>query len=108
VLDQYSLEDVIPFIDWNPFFQTWELRGKYPNRGYPRIFNDENVGGEARKLFDDAQAMLQDIVANKRLRLKGEEGVLPGLCAGKSASCRRSIGPGAVCLMKARCMVGQV
>jgi 5-methyltetrahydrofolate--homocysteine methyltransferase len=32
-IDYYSLEDVVPFIDWNPFFQTWELRGKYPNRG---------------------------------------------------------------------------
>merc|ERR1711871_1338995 len=50
-----SLEDVIPFFDWNPFFQTWELRGRYPNRGYPKIFNDEKVGAEAKKLFDDAQ-----------------------------------------------------
>lgn len=54
-IDYYSLEDVVPYIDWNPFFQTWELRGKYPNRGYPRIFNDESVGAEAKKLFDDAQ-----------------------------------------------------
>merc|ERR1711988_1625276 len=56
--DYYNLEDVVPFIDWNPFFQTWELRGKYPNRGYPKIFNDETVGQEAKKLFDDAQAMM--------------------------------------------------
>ena len=46
--------EVIPFIDWDPFFQTWELRGRYPNRGYPKIFNDEKVGVEAQKLFDNA------------------------------------------------------
>ncbi|KAH8083469.1 betaine-homocysteine S-methyltransferase [Aureococcus anophagefferens] len=68
---EYALEDVLPFIDWNPFFQTWELRGRYPNRGYPKIFNDETVGGEAKKLFDDAQAMLADIVTRKRLVLRG-------------------------------------
>ena len=41
VVDNVSLEDVVPCIDWNPFFQTWELRGRYPNRGYPKIFNFE-------------------------------------------------------------------
>lgn len=39
--------------------QTWQLRGRYPNRGYPKIFKDENVGSEARKLFDEAKLMLQ-------------------------------------------------
>ena len=39
--------------------QTWQLRGRYPNRGYPKIFNDENVGEEARKLFEEAKLMLQ-------------------------------------------------
>jgi 5-methyltetrahydrofolate--homocysteine methyltransferase len=66
-----ALEDVLPFIDWNPFFQTWELRGRYPNRGYPKIFQDEAVGAEAKKLFDDAQAMLDHIVASKGLELRG-------------------------------------
>ena len=37
----------------------WQLRGRYPNRGYPKIFNDETVGAEARNLFDDGQKMLQ-------------------------------------------------
>merc|ERR1711871_151823 len=60
-----DLAAVVPFIDWNPFFQTWELRGRYPNRGYPKIFNDETVGAEAKKLFDDAQAMLKKIVETK-------------------------------------------
>jgi 5-methyltetrahydrofolate--homocysteine methyltransferase len=39
--------------------QVWQLRGRYPNRGYPKIFNDQTVGAEAKKLFDDAQAMLK-------------------------------------------------
>jgi 5-methyltetrahydrofolate--homocysteine methyltransferase len=72
-----SLEEVVPFIDWNPFFQTWELRGRYPNRGYPKIFDDDKVGPEAKKLFDDAQAMLSEIVKNKLLSLKGIVGLYP-------------------------------
>ena len=39
-----SLDDLIPYIDWKPFFDVWQLRGKYPNRGYPGIFNDKDVG----------------------------------------------------------------
>lgn len=40
----FGLQQLIPFIDWKPFFDVWQLRGKYPNRGYPRIFNDKDVG----------------------------------------------------------------
>jgi 5-methyltetrahydrofolate--homocysteine methyltransferase len=70
-----SLEEVIPFIDWNPFFQTWELRGRYPNRGYPKIFNDDKVGPEAKKLHEDALRMLADIVKSKSLHLTGVVGL---------------------------------
>ena len=45
----------MPYIDWAPFFHVWELRGTYPNRGYPKIFDDATVGAEARKVFEDAQ-----------------------------------------------------
>merc|ERR1712157_533493 len=75
VIDTVSLEDVVPYIDWNPFFQTWELRGRYPNRGYPKIFNDEAVGAEAKKLFDDAQSLMKEIIANKSMTLKGVQGL---------------------------------
>jgi 5-methyltetrahydrofolate--homocysteine methyltransferase len=61
----------------NPFFQTWELRGRYPNRGYPKIFNDEAVGSEAKKLFDDAQKLMKEIIANKSMHLKGVVGLFP-------------------------------
>lgn len=40
----FPLEKLVPYIDWTPFFSVWQLRGKYPNRGYPRIFNDADVG----------------------------------------------------------------
>ena len=51
-LDDVTLESLVPLIDWNPFFQTWELRGRYPNRGYPKIFKDERVGEKAKELFE--------------------------------------------------------
>lgn len=107
VYQDFPIEELLPYIDWNPFFQAsacayslgfligdfgsgakraclcgcqlqsvvlictcvcaavlpghlqvWQLRGRYPNRGYPKIFNDETVGSEAKKLFDEAQEML--------------------------------------------------
>jgi len=73
----YPIEKLIDFIDWNPFFQTWELRGKYPNRSYPKIFNDDSVGEEAKKLFNDAQDMLKVIISNKVLQARAIHGVFP-------------------------------
>jgi len=77
VIDSVKVADVVPYIDWNPFFQTWELRGRYPNRGYPKIFNDETVGSEAKKLFDDAQTMMHKIIADGSMTLKGVVGLFP-------------------------------
>ena len=62
------LKELVPFIDWNPFFAVWQLRGKYPNRGYPRIFEDDQVGAEAKKVFDDAQNMLKSIIDGRKLQ----------------------------------------
>ncbi|KAJ3394537.1 hypothetical protein HDU92_006813 [Lobulomyces angularis] len=67
VLKDIDLSKLIPHIDWNPFFQTWQLRGKYPNRGFPKIFMDETVGEEAKKLHADAMEMLQKIIKEKIL-----------------------------------------
>jgi cobalamin-dependent methionine synthase I len=61
---------------------VWQLRGRYPNRGYPKIFNDATVGSEARKLFEEAQTMLADFVANKRVRLNGIVGFYPANAVG--------------------------
>ncbi|WP_324726156.1 vitamin B12 dependent-methionine synthase activation domain-containing protein [Actomonas aquatica] len=57
------LEDIIPYIDWRPFFSTWELHGRFPD-----ILTDEVVGTEATKLYADARAMLDRIVAEQRFR----------------------------------------
>ena len=59
----------------------WQLRGRYPNRGYPKIFNDEAVGEEARKLFAEAEAMLQ-VREGEALGASadGRGRLLPGLC----------------------------
>ncbi|XP_053405088.1 methionine synthase-like isoform X2 [Mercenaria mercenaria] len=66
--ENYDLNKLIPYIDWKPFFDVWQLRGKYPNRGYPKIFNDKTVGDEAKKVFDDAQKMLKEIVSSQSIQ----------------------------------------
>jgi 5-methyltetrahydrofolate--homocysteine methyltransferase len=73
----YPIKEVIDYIDWNPFFATWQLRGKYPNRGYPKIFDDKDVGPEAKKVFEDAQNMLKQIIQNKLLIAKAVVGFYP-------------------------------
>jgi 5-methyltetrahydrofolate--homocysteine methyltransferase len=72
VLDDYPLEALVPYIDWTPFFITWDLVGKYP-----KIFNDEVVGEAAQTLFDDAQKLLKDIIDNKRLTARAVFGLWP-------------------------------
>jgi 5-methyltetrahydrofolate--homocysteine methyltransferase len=70
--DDYPLEDLVPFIDWTPFFQSWQLAGKYP-----AILTDEVVGTEATQLFEDAQKMLRTIVQEKWLTARGVIGFFP-------------------------------
>ena len=91
----YDLAELVPYIDWNPFFQVWQLRGKYPNRGYPKIFNDETVGEEAKKLHDDAVAMLDEIVKNKTLKAKGVVGIWPANATGDDIEVYAADGSGA-------------
>jgi len=67
-----SLADLVPFIDWTPFFHTWELRGVYP-----KILQHEKHGEEARKLFADAQKLLEKIVSQKLLQPRGVYGLFP-------------------------------
>merc|ERR1712203_1111498 len=78
----FPIEDVLKAIDWNPFFSVWQLRGRYPNRGYPKIFLDETVGAEAKKLHADALALLKTITSKKRLRLKGVVAFYPAASVG--------------------------
>ena len=71
-LSAIPLEEIVPFIDWSPFFMSWELKGKYP-----KIFDDPKLGSRARELFDDAQKLLRQIVAEKRVTANAVYGFFP-------------------------------
>lgn len=75
--EDYPLETLVPYIDWTPFFHTWELKGSYP-----RIFEDKNVGDEAKKLYDDARVLLKKIVDGKLLKAKAVIGFWPAYAQG--------------------------
>jgi len=77
VLDDYALEDLVPYIDWTPFFMAWELKGKYPG-----ILNDPQRGEAARDLFDQAQQMLERIISKRQLRAKAVYGIWPAAANG--------------------------
>ncbi|MDP5093516.1 MAG: cobalamin-dependent protein, partial [Polaribacter sp.] len=66
VLEQLSLKELVPFIDWSPFFRSWDLHGKFPE-----ILKDEIVGNQATELYEDAHKMLQQIIAKQQLKPKG-------------------------------------
>lgn len=68
----YSLAEIAKYIDWTPFFSTWQLSGKYP-----KIFENETVGEEARKLFKDAKTLLAEIIDQKLLTAKAALGFFP-------------------------------
>jgi 5-methyltetrahydrofolate--homocysteine methyltransferase len=72
VIANQSLDELVPYIDWSPFFHTWELRGRFP-----KIFDDPEVGEQARQLYEDAQKLLQDIVNSRLLVAKGVYGLWP-------------------------------
>jgi 5-methyltetrahydrofolate--homocysteine methyltransferase len=65
VFEDYALEDLRSYIDWTPFFATWELAGRYP-----KILDDTIIGSEAKKLFDDANKMLDEVISKKLLTAK--------------------------------------
>ena len=77
VFEDFPLTELIPYIDWTPFFHTWELYGSYP-----KIFADEVVGVEAKKLYHDAQTLLKRIVDEKLLTAKGVIGFWPANAIG--------------------------
>lgn len=72
VFVDYDLSEIRKYIDWTPFFSTWMLKGKYP-----AIFENPTVGTEARKLFDDAQLFLEEIVSKKLLTASAVVGLFP-------------------------------
>jgi len=72
VFDDMPLEFLVPYIDWTPFFHTWELKGSYP-----KILDDAEKGEEAKKLFADAQAMLAQIVDERWIKARAVVGMFP-------------------------------
>jgi 5-methyltetrahydrofolate--homocysteine methyltransferase len=70
--DDYPIGELVDYIDWTPFFQTWQLAGKYP-----AIFNDAIVGQEAKQLFEDANQLLKEVVDKKLLKAKAVVGFYP-------------------------------
>ncbi|HSR17889.1 MAG TPA: vitamin B12 dependent-methionine synthase activation domain-containing protein, partial [Ignavibacteriaceae bacterium] len=77
ILKNYSLSKLRNYIDWTPFFLTWELKGKYP-----AIFENEKYGSEAKKLFDDANMLLDKIIAKNLLQADGIFGLFPANSVG--------------------------
>ena len=71
-LTDFPLEELVPFIDWSPFFRSWDLHGKYPD-----ILTDSVVGEQAQSLFADAKEMLAQLVKEKWLTAKARFGIFP-------------------------------
>ncbi|MBI1936718.1 MAG: methionine synthase [Ignavibacteriales bacterium] len=71
-LKDFDLSEIRKYIDWNPFFITWELKGRYPE-----IFDNNNYGKEAEKIFDDANKLLDKIISEKLLTANGIIGIFP-------------------------------
>lgn len=71
-IDDMPLEDLVPWIDWTPFFTTWQLRGSYP-----KILDHPEMGEQARELFDDARRMIDEVIRDKSLRASAIWGVFP-------------------------------
>ncbi|PIE83474.1 MAG: methionine synthase [Candidatus Contendobacter odensis] len=72
VFDDYPLAELVERIDWTPFFQAWELRGRYP-----AIFDDPEAGEQAQQLFADARVMLEHVVAEQWLKARAVIGIFP-------------------------------
>ena len=72
VIEDLELQKLEEFIDWTPFFRSWELHGKYP-----QILNDTIVGSQATELFEDARTMLKKVIGKKQLRAKAVFGLFP-------------------------------
>ncbi|MEG8946136.1 methionine synthase [Rosettibacter firmus] len=72
IFNDYPLEEIKNYIDWTPFFQVWELKGHYPE-----IFENPSYGKEAKKIFEDANKLLNNIIHNKLLKANGIVGLFP-------------------------------
>lgn len=76
-LNRYPLEEIARYIDWSPFFMTWELKGKFP-----KILDDPEVGQVARELYDNAREMLDQLIRNRQINATGVYGFWPAASDG--------------------------
>jgi len=82
VFENTDLSTLRRYIDWSGLFHVYQLRGKYPNRDYPQIFKDDRVGLEARKIFDEANELLDTVIAKNQTVCTGIIGIYPANSVG--------------------------
>jgi 5-methyltetrahydrofolate--homocysteine methyltransferase len=92
VLPNYSLEEIAGYIDWSPFFHTWEMKGVYP-----AILEDPKRGEEAKKLYDDARAMLKKIIEGRWVKANAVFGIYPAESQGDDIQVFRKDGKTPLC-----------
>ncbi len=78
VYEDFPLEELVTYIDWTPFFTTWEMKGKYP-----KILDDSKIGPKAQELYKDANKLLDDIISYKKISAKGVIGIFPANSVGE-------------------------
>jgi len=89
-LEDFPIAELVPYIDWSPFFHSWELRGRFP-----KIFEDEFVGTQARELYNDGQRILHWLIAENRLTARAVFGLFPANAVGDDIEIYRPENPGA-------------
>jgi cobalamin-dependent methionine synthase I len=82
IFDNIDVEKLIEYIDWKPFFDATQIRGKYPNRGYRKLFYCKEVGAQAKIVFADAQKILSDIIARRIFSIRAVVGFYPCRASG--------------------------
>merc|ERR1719253_2502347 len=82
-LTKYDLKEIRKYIDWNPFFMVYCLKGKYPNKNYPKIFDDKTVGSEAKKIYDEANEMLDWLIKEQKIEAHAVYGIHPAYSTGE-------------------------
>lgn len=101
--ENYPLEELTDYIDWTPFFQSWQLAGKFP-----AILEDEVVGAEAKKLYHDAQSMLRRIIDEKWLEARAVIGIFPATAVGDDLHVPAALAAGLVDEMPAAKAAGTI
>jgi 5-methyltetrahydrofolate--homocysteine methyltransferase len=79
---KYDLTEIRTYIDWGPFFSLYNLRGKYPNKGYPNIFKDATCGAMAKQMYDEANEMMDKVIAAGSIEAHAVVGIWPAHSVG--------------------------